>query len=438
MVVEVGDGIPSEGNGPSDVPAWLPEWGTDLATHRPGHAVLANIATKLASASLETQQGLPGAVPEDLRNWAVGYVGEEHVGLELSRLTDGWFVLHGVPIGVDGSDIDHVVFGPPGVFTINTKHHRGQTVDVKGEAAFIAGSYQPYIPKSRTEATRTQVILSTTLPAEVPVYPTVCVVGGAVRVKEPALGVAVVTSPNLVSTLTAQAPLLSPEQVAVVYGAARRSKSWTQVPPPPPAAEWVADYARRLATPPTPAFAPTQSTRGKRVRSRNRASTRPTSRPTRTSSRSRFRRKSGSPAQFVVAIALLTFLALGGTSVVTSLLQGLSGRVVPAATPTPESTAYIAAASLPVATPGGPCPSTKARGRYPLNNQLLLCQADAKKKLVWAFANPWLRLPVSMAGTACSPAGIHARSPMSDGALICRKSAAGALTWDHDPGWSPK
>ena len=156
-------GPPSEGSTQPDIPTWLPEWGTDLATHRPGHAVLANIQTKLATASLETQQGLPGAVPEDLRDWAVGYVGEEHVGLELARLADGWFVLHGVPIGVEGSDIDHVVIGPPGVFTINTKHHRGQTVDVKGDAAFIADTYQPYIPKSRTEANRTQAILASTI-----------------------------------------------------------------------------------------------------------------------------------------------------------------------------------------------------------------------------------------------------------------------------------
>lgn len=433
IVDEVSDGAPIEGSAHSDAPKWSLDWGTDLATHRPGHAVLANIQTKLATASLETQQGLPGAVPEDLRNWAVGYVGEEHAGLELGRLTDGWFVLHGVPIGVDGSDIDHVVIGPPGVFTINTKHHRGQTVDVKGEAAFIAGNYQPYIPKSRTEANRTQAILGSTLPAGVPVYPTVCVVGGAVRVKEPAVGVAVVTSPNLVPTLTAQASHLSPEQVAVVYEAARRSKTWTEVLPPPPAAEWVADYARRLATPPTAAFSPTRSPSGKRTRSRNLASTRPSS----TRTRNRSRRKSGSPAQLVVAIALLAFLALGGSKVLTSMFQGVSGRLVPGSTPTPASTAYIAAASAPAAAPGGPCSSTKARGRYPLNNQLLLCQPDAKKTLVWVFADPWLRLPATLAGLACTQAGAHARSVMNDGALICRKNAAGALKWDHDPGWNP-
>lgn len=78
-----------------------------------------------------------------------------------------------------------------------------------------------------------------------------------------------------------------------------------------------------------------------------------------------------------------------------------------------------------------------ARGRYPLNNQLLLCQADSKKNRIWVFADPWLRLPVSLGGMTCSPAGIHARSVTGDGALICRKNAAGALTWDQDPGWTP-
>jgi hypothetical protein len=432
-VDEVGDGLASDGIASTGIPAWQSSWGMDLAAQRPGHAVLANIQAKLAMASLETQQGLLGVVPEDLRNWAVGYVGEEHVGLELARLPEGWHVLHAVPIGGDGSDIDHVVIGPPGVFTINTKHHRGQTVDVKGDATFIAGTYQRYVAKSRSEAQRTQTALGAALQGAVPVHPAVCVVGGAVRVREPAVGVAVVTSPNLVRTLTAQQAQLSPEQVAAVYAVARRSRTWTEALPPAAAADWVADYARRLATPPTAAFASNLAAGGRRTRSRSQTMSRPVSRR----GRSRSRRKSGSPAQLFVALALLAFLALGGTKVVTSVLQGVSGRLVPAPTPTPASTAYLAPASVPVATPGAACPSTKARGRYPLNDQLLLCQPDAIRKLVWVFADPWLRLPASLTGVACSPAGIHGRSVTLNGALLCRKNATGALTWEPDPNWTP-
>jgi hypothetical protein len=45
------------------------------------------------------------------------------LAVRLPRLADQWRVRHAVPIGDKGSDIDHVVIGPGGVFTINAKHH---------------------------------------------------------------------------------------------------------------------------------------------------------------------------------------------------------------------------------------------------------------------------------------------------------------------------
>jgi|CXWK01.1.fsa_nt_gi hypothetical protein len=66
----------------------------------------------------------------DERAWRLGAQGEETVGRALDRLPDGLHVLHSVPVGQRGSDIDHVVIGPPGVFTINTKHHPDKRVSV--------------------------------------------------------------------------------------------------------------------------------------------------------------------------------------------------------------------------------------------------------------------------------------------------------------------
>ncbi|MEV0493953.1 NERD domain-containing protein [Streptomyces atratus] len=61
----------------------------------------------------------------DLRSWEVGLRGELIVGSSLNRLRrDGWRVLHSIELP-SGSDIDHVVIGPPGVFTVNAKHHKG-------------------------------------------------------------------------------------------------------------------------------------------------------------------------------------------------------------------------------------------------------------------------------------------------------------------------
>ncbi|MCE0446144.1 NERD domain-containing protein [Streptomyces tricolor] len=45
------------------------------------------------------------------------------MGRELERLASyGWHVLHGVPKS-NGGDIDHLLIGPGGVFSLNTKTH---------------------------------------------------------------------------------------------------------------------------------------------------------------------------------------------------------------------------------------------------------------------------------------------------------------------------
>lgn len=57
------------------------------------------------------------------QSWRVGAAGERRVAEDLRSRTRAdplWQSLHSVPVGTQGSDIDHVVLGPGGVFTINT------------------------------------------------------------------------------------------------------------------------------------------------------------------------------------------------------------------------------------------------------------------------------------------------------------------------------
>ena len=57
--------------------------------------------------------------------WGRGAAGEELVGKVLDRLRErGWFALHDVQLG--RGNIDHVLVGPAGVFTIETKSHCGR------------------------------------------------------------------------------------------------------------------------------------------------------------------------------------------------------------------------------------------------------------------------------------------------------------------------
>jgi hypothetical protein len=53
-----------------------------------------------------------------------GAAGEEHVGSLLEELADGgWSVIHDVSLG--RGNVDHILIGPAGVFTVETKSHPG-------------------------------------------------------------------------------------------------------------------------------------------------------------------------------------------------------------------------------------------------------------------------------------------------------------------------
>jgi hypothetical protein len=57
--------------------------------------------------------------------WLRGAEGERAVGEVLTQLEgDGWRALHGISLG--RGDIDHVLVGPGGIFTIETKSHPGR------------------------------------------------------------------------------------------------------------------------------------------------------------------------------------------------------------------------------------------------------------------------------------------------------------------------
>lgn len=421
-------------------PAWV-----DLASHRPGHAVLAHIASLLAPLGGDVQPAGASPTPEGVGPWAVGFVGEEKVGLELALLDDRWRVLHGVPISHEGFDIDHVVIGPPGVFTINTKHHRGKRLNVRGEDVFIGPTYQPYVPKARREAERARAALTADLSAPCPVTPVICTVGANLRYREATSDVWVVEGHRLIASLTAQHTVLSTAQVDWLYDRARRSTTWTDTPPPAPAPAWVAEYARRLATPPARPLAATASARsrpGARVG-------RPVpARPRRASTRRRKAAPTRSPSrQLFTILALFAFLLMGPQTI-TAVTRAITGPLVAALPSTPAAPGtdqggtpaqYLASDDLPIAASGGSCPRKKARARYPLGDHLLMCRPDADKELTWQFADPWRRLPAALEGTSCEKIGDHAQSVTERRtALLCAKDEQRMQSWIPDPGWEPK
>lgn len=137
----------------------------DLAANRPGQGVRELPEAECAAMWERNKLFAVAARVLDTntqeRRWRVGADGEEAIGSRLNKLAKhGWRVLHSVPVGQRGADIDHVLIGPGGVFTVNTKRHANKSVVARGDVIRVDGHRQPYVPRSRREAQRAANLLS--------------------------------------------------------------------------------------------------------------------------------------------------------------------------------------------------------------------------------------------------------------------------------------
>jgi len=86
------------------------------------------VLVPLAVVAIATILGADRRVDRVLRRRVQGAVGEEQVGAILEDLrAEGWSAVHDVATG--RGNVDHIVVGPGGLFTVETKSRRGR-VDV--------------------------------------------------------------------------------------------------------------------------------------------------------------------------------------------------------------------------------------------------------------------------------------------------------------------
>ncbi|HEX4059309.1 MAG TPA: nuclease-related domain-containing protein [Galbitalea sp.] len=161
------------------------------------------------------------------RSWYLGALGEILVAEKLERLGPAWRVINAVPVGSGGSDIDHVVVGPAGVFTLNTKAHANKKVWAAGRALRINGFQQDYVRNSQFEAARASKLLTTAVGRPIEVTPLIVLVG----VSEVSYGwrrpvVDVVTSRGIVRNLRRRRKILSTDAVAEIADVASRRGTW--------------------------------------------------------------------------------------------------------------------------------------------------------------------------------------------------------------------
>lgn len=107
--------------------------------------------------------------------WRIGAQGERLTGRALEKLPKSYRVLHDLPMPRSKANIDHVVVGPTGVFTVETKNYKN-AVTIKGGRAYSAGRrLDGVVKQARRQAAAVAERTGAT------VTPIVCVHGAGVR-----------------------------------------------------------------------------------------------------------------------------------------------------------------------------------------------------------------------------------------------------------------
>jgi hypothetical protein len=221
---------------PAEVPVAPPEpyavtverLAVDLPANRPGAGARAIAEQHRSEAPVRTLLARALRVHTDERAWRVGAKGEETVAKELRKLGEPWTVVHDIPVGDRGANIDHIVIGPAGVFTVNSKWHAGKSIWVGGDTVMINGHREPYVRNARHEAKRASRLLSDALGAQVPVVGIVAVLAQDWKVKEqPTDGAVLVFRPSLARRHLQKLPMRYTEQdLEGLVRHARRSTTW--------------------------------------------------------------------------------------------------------------------------------------------------------------------------------------------------------------------
>ncbi|MEO8698343.1 MAG: nuclease-related domain-containing protein [Acidimicrobiales bacterium] len=198
----------------------------DLTANKPGAEARARALEIKQRAPIRVFLGRVLGVHNNERAWRVGADGEEEVARRLDKLPDGWCVLHAIPVGEKGSDIDHVIIGPGGVFTLNTKNHSNGKVWVGQKSFLVNGQKTDYLRNSRHEAKRATKLLSAACAFNVNVAPIIVVMASSMTVKAKPEGVEVVARKQIVKWLSSRPAVLTPDAVDRIFHHARRDLTW--------------------------------------------------------------------------------------------------------------------------------------------------------------------------------------------------------------------
>jgi Nuclease-related domain len=167
-------------------------------------------------------------VHTDERAWRRGSLGERATAWWLGRLPHGWHLINDIPVGDRGANIDHVIVGPTGVFSVNAKNLAGK-VWVSPQEVRHNGHKTDFIRTSIREATRASTLLSSAIGTPVSVQPVLAIMADDWTVRGHPAEV-VVGPPRAVKDRLRRLPaVLSAHEVTILATAAAKPATWTSV-----------------------------------------------------------------------------------------------------------------------------------------------------------------------------------------------------------------
>jgi hypothetical protein len=189
-----------------------------------GSAAIEAAALRHASPLRTTLARVLGVHTEE-RAWRRGAARERVTAWWLGRLPDGWHLLNDIPVGERGANIDHLIVGPAGVFTVNAKNLTGKVWVGPGEVRHN-GHKTDYMRKARYEASRASKLLTAAVGAPVTARPVLAILADDWTARGSSDEVFVGSPRGVKDWLRRLPPVLTAHEVAAIAAAAAKPETW--------------------------------------------------------------------------------------------------------------------------------------------------------------------------------------------------------------------
>jgi len=164
-----------------------------------------------------------------------GAGGQRATGWWLGRLPTGWHVFKDVPAGEAGTSVDHLVIGPGGVFTINTKILSGK-IWLGPQSVLHNRRRTDFLPRAFAEAQQASRFLSAAVGRPVEVRGALAILADDWTIRQRPVDVYVDATRGVRDWLLRQPAVLRPEEVIELSAAAARPATWLRAHLDPPEA----------------------------------------------------------------------------------------------------------------------------------------------------------------------------------------------------------